>query len=150
MVFFNFFFFFLVAKSISEEYCSFCYQRKQNYRTRHSNQAFNARQIEISVEPVSLAKGCRFTYQSRYSLKVCSNLTTTLTVISNTCCLVNTFERNQITQNNDFLNCILFWKWGKNDYLMLKQMKNSLWMTSEFQKNIYINIYINTKYHSKT
>ena len=111
MVVFKLFF----AKSISEEYCSFCYRRKQNYRTRHSNQAFNARQIEISVGPVSLAKGCHFTYQSRYSLKVCSNLTTALTVIStgeeratNTCCLANTFERNQITQNNDFLNCILF------------------------------------------
>ena len=42
-------------------------------------------------------------------------MTTVLTVISigeeratNTCCLINTFERNQITQNNDFLNCILF------------------------------------------
>ena len=27
-----------------------------------------------------------------------------------TCRLINTFERNQITQNNDFLNCILFSK----------------------------------------
>ena len=27
---------------------------------------------------------------------------------TNTCRLINTFERNQITQNNDFLNCILF------------------------------------------
>ena len=40
--------------------------------------------------------------------------------VTNTCRLISTFERNQITQNNDFLNCILFRKWRKNDYSMLK------------------------------
>ena len=29
---------------------------------------------------------------------------------TDTCRLINAFERNQITQNNDFLNCILFSK----------------------------------------
>ena len=40
--------------------------------------------------------------------------------VTNTCRLINTFERNQITRNNDFLNCIIFRKWRKNDYSMLK------------------------------
>ena len=44
----------------------FCPLRKQNYRICHSDRAFNARQIEISVEPVSVARGCRFTYRSRW------------------------------------------------------------------------------------
>ena len=89
-------------------------------KTKLSHKTFqpclNAREIETSVEPVSIAKGCRFTNSSRfYSLKVYSKLTIALTVVSigeeratNTCRLINTYERNQITQNNDFLNCILF------------------------------------------
>ena len=124
MVILKFFF----VKPISYGYYFFCHRQKQNYCIRHSDRAFNARQREISVKPVSIAKGCRFTYWSRfYSLKVYSKLTIALTVVSigeeratNTCRLINTFERNQITQNNDFLNCILFWKWSKNDYSMLK------------------------------
>ena len=88
---------FFFGKSISEGYCFFCYRRKQNYYMRHSDRAFNAPQIEISVEPVSTAKGNRFTYRSCfYSLKVYSILTMALTVISNICRLINTFERNQI------------------------------------------------------
>ena len=48
----------------------FCPWQKQNYRICHSDQAFNACQIEISIEPVSIAKGCHFIYQSCfYSLK---------------------------------------------------------------------------------
>ena len=90
--------------------------------------AFNTCQRKISIEPVSTAEGRHFTYQSHfYSLKVYSKLTMALTIISigeeratNTCRLINTFERNQITRNNDFLNWILFRKWHKNDYLMLK------------------------------
>ena len=89
--------FFFFAKSISEGYCFFCHRRKQNYYIRHSDRAFNAPQIEISVEPVSTAKGNRFTYRSRfYLLKVYSILTIALTAISNICRLINTFERNQI------------------------------------------------------
>ena len=54
-------------------YCFFCNWWKQNYCIHYSDQAFNARQVEISVELVSMAKDCRFTYQSRfYSLKVYS------------------------------------------------------------------------------
>ena len=116
------------AKSVSDRYFFFYHRRKQNYHIRHSDQAFNTCQREISIEPVSIAEGCHSTYQSRfYSLKVYSKLTMALTIISigeeratNTCRLINTFEINQITRNNDFLNCILFRKWRKNDYLMLK------------------------------
>ena len=57
MVIFKAFF----AKPISYGYFFFCHRRKQNYHIRHSNRAFNAREIETSVEPVSIAKGCRFT-----------------------------------------------------------------------------------------
>ena len=53
-----------------------------------------------------------------------------LTVISirdkratNTCRLINIFKRNQITQNNNFLNCILFWKQCKNDYTGQQQQQ---------------------------
>ena len=53
------------VKSISDKLL-FCPLRKQNYRICHSDRAFNARQIEISVEPVSVARGCRFTYRSRW------------------------------------------------------------------------------------
>ena len=60
MVIFKFFFF--LVKSVSGKYCFFCHWRKQNYCKRHSDRAFNARQIEISVEPGSIAKGCHFTY----------------------------------------------------------------------------------------
>ena len=56
MVIFKFFFF---AKSTSDKYCFLCHLQKQNYPIHHSNQAFNAHQIEISVKPVSIAKGCR-------------------------------------------------------------------------------------------
>ena len=104
------------AKSVSDRYFFFYHRRKQNYHIRHSDQAFNTCQREISIEPVSIAEGCHSTYQSRfYSLKVYSKLTMALTVISvgeeratDACRLINTFERNQITQNNDFLNYILF------------------------------------------
>lgn len=55
--------------------------------------------------------------------------------ISNRRRLINTFERKktQITQNND----IAYFSENdvKNDYSMLKQMKNSLWMTSTFRTN---------------
>ena len=61
----------------------FYHWQKQNYRLQHSDQAFNAGQREISIEPVSITKGCRFTYQSHfYSLKVYSKLTMALTVVS--------------------------------------------------------------------
>ena len=53
---------FFIAESISDEYCFFCHWQKHNYYIRHSNRAFNARQIEISVEPVSIAKSCCFTF----------------------------------------------------------------------------------------
>ena len=69
MVFFKFFFFF--KKSVSDEYCFFCHWWKQNYRIRHSDQAFNARQVKISVEPVSIAKGCDFTYWSCFLFTEC-------------------------------------------------------------------------------
>lgn len=57
----------------------------------------------------------------------------TVISISNRRRLINTFERKktQITQNNDIA---YFSENGvKNDYSMLKQMKNSLWMTSTFR-----------------
>ena len=50
---------FFFAKSTSDKYCFLCHLQKQNYPIHHSNQAFNAHQIEISVKPVSIAKGCR-------------------------------------------------------------------------------------------
>ena len=83
--------------------------------------AFNTCQRKISIEPVSTAEGRHFTYQSHfYSLKVYSKLTMALTIISigeeratNTSRLINIFERNQITQNHDFLKCILLRKWCK-------------------------------------
>ena len=55
--------------------------------------------------------------------------------ISNRRRLINNFERkkNQITQNND--NAYFSENGVKNDYSMLKQMKNSLWMTSTFWTN---------------
>lgn len=59
----------------------------------------------------------------------------TVISISNRRRLINTFERKktQITQNND----IAYFSENdvKNDYSMLKQMKNSLWMTSTFRTN---------------
>lgn len=59
----------------------------------------------------------------------------TVISISNRRRLINTFERKktQITQNND----IGYFSENdvKNDYSMLKQMKNSLWMTSTFRTN---------------
>ena len=80
----------------------FATDKNQKNCIHHSDWAFNALQIEISVEPVSIAKGWRFTHQScSYSFKVYSKLTMTLTFISvgkeratNTGCLTNTFERN--------------------------------------------------------
>ena len=68
MIFFKAYFFF--AKSLGDEYC-FCHWWKQNYCIRHSYQAFNARQIKIFVEPDSIAKGCRFTYWSRFLFIEC-------------------------------------------------------------------------------
>ena len=52
------------VKYLSDDYCFFCHRRKQKYRIRHSDRAFNTRQIEISTVPVSIAKGCRFAYRS--------------------------------------------------------------------------------------
>ena len=50
--------------------------------------------------------------------------------------------------SNYFKKIVKFSENGiKNDYLMLKQMKNSLWMTSKFRTNEND---INEKYHSKT
>ena len=133
MVIFKYFF----AKSISDEYCFFCYRRKQNYHIRYSDRTFDTCQIEISVELVSIAKGFRFTYWSRFSfienLQQLDNDTDShfkrrRERATNTHRLINTFERNEITQKNDFLKryCIIFWKWRKNDYSILKQMKISL------------------------
>ena len=57
-------------KSLSGTYCFFWPWRQQNYRICHSDRVFNARQIEISLEHVSIAKGCRSTYRSCfYSMK---------------------------------------------------------------------------------
>ena len=58
-------------KKISKRHiCFFCPWRQQNYHICHSDRVFNAHQIEISVEHVSMAKGCPFTYRSCfYSMK---------------------------------------------------------------------------------
>ena len=58
---------------------------------------------------------------------------------TNRCRLINTFKRkkNKLLKIMTFLKDIAYFSENgiKNDHSMLKQMKNSLWITSNFQTN---------------
>ena len=53
---------------------------------------------------------------------------------TNRCCLINTFERknSKLLKTMTFIKDIAYFSENgvKNDYLIIKQMKNSFWMTS--------------------